>query len=344
MKVLQSLLIAFATNVFRATVSARPTLEAPLYELQTVHQFANLTWIENIGIRANGQILATDVGSSRLFLVDPNNTTQASPPVIHQFLRGTTISGLVEVEDDVFYTIGSLESNVYNFTFAKNTTKIWQIDLREYSVTGNTTVSEILALPKVDVGNGLTLLSKQDGTILIADSEGGLVWILNVHTGEYSIAIDHPFLKPIPSAHPPFGVNGLKVIGSDLYFSNTNKGLLGKFPISLKKASPTGQPTLVSNNTPAADDFAVGPDGSVWLTENVRNTLVRVSPNGNITTIAGGVNSTALVGPVAAKFGRGRWDKHVLYVSTDGLLLDAKGNALSTAGKIVAVDTSACEI
>jgi hypothetical protein len=163
-----------------------------------------------------------------------------------------------------------------------------------------------------------------------------------VHTGEYFVAIDHPILKPIPTAHPPFGVNGLKVVGSELFFSNTNQGIMAKIPISLTQGTPTGQPTIISNSTPAADDFAIGTDGSIWLTENVRNTLVRVDPNGTVTTIAGGVNSTDLAGPVAAKFGRGRWDAHVLYVSTDGLLLDAKGNPLRTDGKIVALDTRGC--
>ena len=150
------------------------------------------------------------------------------------------------------------------------------------------------------------------------------------------------FPEPIPTAHHPFGVNGLKVVSSDLFFSSTNQGLIGKFPISLTDGTSTGQPTLITNSTPAADDFAIGRDGSIWLTENVRNSLVRVFPNGTVTTIAGGVNSTALAGPVAAKCGRGRWDIDVLYVSTDGLVLDAERNVLSTAGKIVAVDTRAC--
>jgi len=59
--------------------------------------------------------------------------------------------------------------------------------------------------------------------------------------------------------------------------------------------------------------------GNVWLCENVKNTLVRVSPDGSIQIIAGGQNSTALVGLVAAVFGRGSDDRDVLYVSTDGL-------------------------
>jgi hypothetical protein len=57
---------------------------------------------------------------------------------------------------------------------------------------------------------------------------------------------------------------------------------------------------------------------------------------------AGNQNRTALVGPVSARFGRGRSDGHILYVSTDGLLLNAMGALLSTAGSIVALNTRAC--
>ena len=134
--------------------------------------------------------------------------------------------------------------------------------MRGYAASGLATVRVAAQLPMVGFGNGLTLLSKEEGTILIADSIAGVVWRVNVHTGKYYIAIDHPALKPIPTAHPAFGVNGLKVVGSDLFFSSTNQGLFGKFPISLTDATPRGPPTVISNMTAAADDFDIGPDGS----------------------------------------------------------------------------------
>ncbi len=73
---------------------------------------------------------------------------------------------------------------------------------------------------------------------------------------------------------------------------------------------------------------------------NVHHTLVRVFPNGHVQTIAGAANSTALIGPVFAVFGRTDGDHDILYIGTDGLTINpATGKPLTTNGKITMLDT-----
>ncbi|RFU29294.1 hypothetical protein B7463_g7025, partial [Scytalidium lignicola] len=332
------------STLFAGLASA--VLAASTYDLHTIHQFPNFTWIENIAIRSNGQILGTDVAGGQIFLVDPK-CPQVKPPVIAQFPKGSTVAGITEVEDDVFYIVSAL-GYVYNFTFQANTTSVWKVDMRQYAHTEKASIRKVVDIPAIVVPNGMTTLSKIDNTILIADTGAGAVWKVNVHTGAHQIVFDHPYLKPISTAHPPFGVNGIHIIEKQtsksksiptLYFSNTDRGYLGTVPISLETGKPTGKVLLLSNSVHAADDFAVDSCGNVWLCENVLNTLVRVFPDGHVQTIAGGQNSTALIGPVAVAFGRGCDDRDVLYISTDGLTTNpTTRQPLTTNGKIAAID------
>ena len=225
--------------------------------------------------------------------------------------------------------------------------------MRDYDTTSVAAVSEIAGIPEAGLLNGMCVLSEADGTLLLADSAKGVVWRLNTHTLEYKVVIDDELLKSVQGMTPAFGVNGIHVVEGWLYFSNTNQRILAKVEID-KDGEPVGQVQVITDSVPAADDFAVDSrDGSVWLTQNVKNTLVKVSkegnaepsravePSGAVELVAGGLNSTELLGPVGAVFGRTKWDRDTLYVSTDGLSMDpvTKG-VLTTAGKIVAVDTT----
>lgn len=285
------------------------------------------------------------MAGGRIFLVDPQNP-KAEPPVIHEFPANTSVAGITEVQDDVFYTASSI-GYVYGFKFLPNTSAIWEVDMRNYGSTRRASVRKVTDLPAAKVPNGVTTLSKQAGTILVADTEAGVIWKVNVNTGAHEIVLDDPLFKPNETAHPPFGVNGIKIYEKQnsksqsiptLYCSNTDFGYLGTIPISLETGKATGETVLLTDGVHAADDFTVDSCGNVWLCENVLNTLVRVFPDGHIQTVAGGPGSNALIGPVAARFGRGCEDRDVLYISTDGLTVDANGNPITTNGKITSID------
>ncbi|EED19791.1 conserved hypothetical protein [Talaromyces stipitatus ATCC 10500] len=269
-------------------VSSSPILEARAAQLEIVHQFPNFTWIENMAVRSNGEILGTDISGSQIYLVDPHRT-QTDPPVIAQFANGTRIAGIVEVQEDVFY-VPSVQGDVYHFKFLPNATVVWESDATRKDLKSR--FAKLLKFQRL----------------------------------------------PVKGARVEFGVNGVHVANSVLYFINTDLGVLGKVPISVDGIL-TGSPVNISTSVPAADDFAMDSSGNFWVTENVRNTLVRVSPDGLVQTIAGGSNSSDLFGPVAAVFGRGIHHHNTLYISTDGLSVSGSGVSLTTNGKVVAIDT-----
>lgn len=269
--------------------------------------------------------------------------------MVAEFPNGTLITGITELEQDLFYTHAA-RGEICAFDILPNTSAVWEVDMRGYNNKkgGKAAVRRVAEIPLVGVPNGLTVLSKKERTLLIADSALGLVWSFHVDTGAYEAVFDDPLLKPIPGATVPFGVNGVHIVENDeesvLYFSNTNQGHISKVPIGCD-GRPTDSPITISASVPDADDFAVDGGGNIWLAENTANTFVRVFPDGHVQTIAGGANATAatsVIGPVAAVFGRGGHDRNTLYISTDGLTEGVNGTFITSNGRIAAVDTKRC--
>lgn len=264
--------------------------------------------------------------------------------MVAEFPNGTLITGITELEEDVFYT-HSAQGNLYELLFLPNTSAVWEVDMRGHKKgSKDAAVRQVASIPLVGLPNGLTVLSKTERTLLIADSTLGLVWRFHVDTGAYEVVFDDPLLKPVQGSAVSFGVNGVHVVDNSdsvLYFSNTNQGHISKVSIACD-GRPKSAPVKISANVPDADDFAVDGRGNIWAAENVANTLVRVSPDGHVQTVAGGNTTTSVIGPVAAVFGRGSHDSDVLYISTDGLTQAADGSFLTSNGQIAAVDTKRC--
>jgi hypothetical protein len=62
-----------------------------------------------------------------------------------------------------------------------------------------------------------------------------------------------------------------------------------------------------------------GESGSLYVTTHPAQTLVRIDPSGNRTTIGG--PDQGMVGATACSFGTAPGDEEALYVSTDGGLI-----------------------
>ena len=356
-----------------------PTPYQQTYGLQTVHQFPPGHWIENMvsphpqtlftylprpsihpdefrissistpppsllsrlttlkAVRSTGEILATDLAASTLYIIDPNNPSSAPQP-LHHFPNTTLLTGITELAPDIFY-LQSVAGDISTFTFQPHSNIVWKIDLRAYDVTGIAVVHEVVRVKEAKLLNGMCILSATEGTLLMADSQAGVLWKLCARTGVYEVAADHELLKPTPQGKPAFGINGVHVVGGLLYFSNTNRGLLARVPVS-KRGVEMQDVKIMSRDVLSADDFAVdGRDGSVWLTLNTGNRLVHVFEDGRVDVIAGGGNSTELLSPVSAVWGRTERDRDVLYVGTDGLSVDSETKTMTTNGKIVKIET-----
>jgi sugar lactone lactonase YvrE len=87
-----------------------------------------------------------------------------------------------------------------------------------------------------------------------------------------------------------------------------------------------------------ADDFAVDPEGTLYLATHRMNSVVRLSRDGKRVTIGG--PEQGLVGATAAAFGRTGDDADTLYVVTNGGRHALYEGHMQDA-KLVAIDVKA---
>jgi len=306
----------------------------PLLASHVVHQFPLPTWIENLAVRSNGQILLTMITKPELYLVDPTKPEEAV--LVHTFSEVGMLSGIVEVEDDVFCVAGGNYS-LQTFQSEHGSYKIWKVDMKSFDTDSKVTVKEIAHVTGSGLLNGMEYLSKS--SILVADSDVGCVWKIGVNDGKIENLIEVDEMKPPTPPALPMGINGIKVHDGYLYWSNTGKMLFCRVKIDAD-GKAAGAPETLETET-LVDDFVFDKKGNAWLAQHSVNVIGVVKVGGGVITVAGKPDQLEICGSTACQFGR-KGDEHILYVVTCGGLsypVDGK----TEGGKVVAVDTSKFE-
>jgi hypothetical protein len=296
---------------------------------KTIYQFPNPTWVENIFATRNGSLLASVVGSPELHLIDPFAGTAS---LVATFPEDTNATfGVTELTPDVFAVVRG------NYSWATGTTdegsySVWKIHLNTKSTTPR--FAKIADIPEALLLNGMTSLN--DHVVLIADSKGGLIWKLDISTGKYSVAIDHPSLKPVEGASIPIGVNGVKKVDEYLYYTNTFQNIVNRVKVDGHGAAAGPFQTIASNLT-IPDDLVVLDDGTIFTPRPFANTVERVHLDGKVETVVGNLNSSVVAGGTSVTLGRTWRDRNVGYVSTTGGVSQPVNGTFVEGGKIVAI-------
>jgi WD40 repeat protein len=180
---------------------------------------------------------------------------------------------------------------------------------------------------------------KYKTVLLSTDYSGGGINAIDPVTGVYKYTQFYPSLLPV-SDKPLIALNGLKILNNYLYY--TSKGSYFRLPISLDDLftsltiSATGpvETIAILGDT---DDLFVLKDGTAFVADNRQNQIVKVTLDGNMTTVAGGLNETIVAGPTSCVLGRTAKDHNILYVSTCGGQLAPVNGTFTEPGKVVAV-------
>lgn len=333
-----ALLTAAASVAFSASSSAG--------SVRTVFQFPNDTFVENLAVRSNGQILVSALNRPHLFLIDPQ--LDVPPTIVHTF-ETIGLAGIAEYEPDIFACITG------NFSFATGdvgagTWAVWSVDLRGVKLQPDKTlspsprVSKIASIPTAGILNGIALLSERQKTLLVGDIHDGNIIRLDVDTGSHVVVINNTFTESTPA--PPFpraGVDGLHIQDDILYFTNVGASAFYKVRIC-EGGTPVGSFETIAHTLGAPDqydDFALDCKGNAFLVTGGGNSVEMVSFDGSRQVIiAGDLNSTAIAEPTSAAFGRGLFDRNVLYVTTAGGLVTPVDGDVVIGGQLVAVTTA----
>jgi sugar lactone lactonase YvrE/predicted ester cyclase len=167
--------------------------------------------------------------------------------------------------------------------------------------------TRIAALPPGSVPNGLAIDDR--GNVLVADSFGGVIWSIPAEGGQPNVWLESPLLAPRPLVGRFPGANGLQRTKDDVFVAVSDRSLLLRIPVA---EDGSAQAPIVHAAGLPGDDFAIGPDGTLYVTTHPFNTVVRLTPDGRRVVIAGPAQS--VVGPTAAAFAA----DGSLYVATDG--------------------------
>ena len=318
----------------------QPPSGPPKSHIQTIYEFPNETWVENIAVRSSGQLLVTLITTPDLYQVNPFSSEPAT--LVHTFPHATGTLGIAEIQPDVFaIVVGNWSTTTFSST--NGSYSIWKIDLRSFKVgetgiTAKPSFSKIADIPEASFLNGLTLLAPLSPYLLAADSSLGVVWRVDYVTGEYKIVLDNALFKPVPG-QLVLGINGIHTRDNSLYFTNSYQQLFGRVPIS-SQGTATGPFEVIANNG-LGDDFTFDAEGNAYITQDPNDALEQVTPDGKVTVLAGSVNSTIVEGDTAAAFGRTWRDLETLYVTTNGGIAGAVAGTSVVGGKVLAVDVLA---
>ncbi|CAG5179566.1 uncharacterized protein ALTATR162_LOCUS9350 [Alternaria atra] len=332
------LLNIFFALLFPSALRARPVATAVLPpSLQTsshlVFQFDNGTWVENIAVRSNGNLLVTLVDRPELYHVDPFHNTATLVTNLEGEAHALSLLGITEMAPDIFVFVAG------NFSISRSAPdpasySVWQIDFNRGGECEK--ISEIERLPEASFLNGMTALDRREGTVLISDSVRGVVWRLNIWTGKYEVVLEDMTMKPVQNVPLILGINGIRIFQGYAYYVNAIKGLFCRTRIDLSTGKASGPYEILATDV-FGDDFIMSKEGVAFITENGENSLVRVDAGGTRSLVAGGVNSTLIAGATSAAFGRTWIDQDILYVTTAGGQAAPVNGTYTEAGKIVAI-------
>lgn len=310
-------LIVFLFAVITTSLDPGP------FNLREVHQFPNGTWLENIAVRPNGNILVSVASRPELWEVTPlaQSPGNSQAQLIHRFSHTEMgmVTGITELTSDVFAII------------VPNT--VWKVNM---TVQGQITPTRIATLEDARSLNGMDLLDTERGTVAISDSEAGLVWRLDTNTGDYSVMLEDDTMTPNTKLGPLIGINGLKTLHDYVYYSNTPNQILCRVRVDKDSGNALGPYEIISKEV-MSDDFALSPDGVAYLAGLQERVVTRVSPNGCSDDVAGNRNSTVLISATAAAFGRGK-NSEVLYITTGGESRHPTNSTSANGGKVMALD------
>jgi hypothetical protein len=307
----------------------------PLLPSRVVHQFPMPSWIENLAIRSTGQILVTFASAPEVFLVDP--TDPSKTVLVQKFPDVAGMAGIVEVEHDKFYVAGG-NFNVSTFVNQKGSYKLWEIDMTNFESDGKAVVQEVMKLEKIDLPNGMELLSKSEKIILAADSEAGVVFKIDLTNKTHDIAIQVDEMKNPEQPFIPLAINGLAVHKEYLYWTNTSKALFCRCKIS-KDGTAAGDVEIIGQGL-IGDDLCFDRDDNAWITRNPLNTLTVAKANGGVVDVAGKIDRLEIAGATACQFDRKIGNEHMLYVVTNGGLGGPVNGSEVEGGKVSVIDTS----
>ena len=174
--------------------------------------------------------------------------------------------------------------------------------------------------------------------ILVADSAVGAVFRVDVRTGESQIVIQDPAMAPTPVA--PFGIDGLRIRGGYLYYTNSDTNSLVRItihPKGDKAGTAKGKAEVLSTDFELPDDIKVGTEEEVYVAENGGSKVSVFNSKDKVKKVLASKESSGglTIGSTSVRLGRGEKGKRDLFVTTSGG--EGSTGGVGSSGKLLRI-------
>ncbi|KAI1108755.1 hypothetical protein F5Y14DRAFT_62588 [Nemania sp. NC0429] len=293
------------------------------------------TWIENIAVRPNGDLLVSLLQpTASLYTLARPNSSSREFSLLHTFDNASSLLGITETHPDT-YAILSIQFSE-TLSPVPGSATIWDVSFDD----DKPLTRKITNVPDVLVPNGIASVPGSP-VVFVADSTSGTITRCDTRAAACTLFLNTPQTAPAPGSSRPTGVNGIHYRRGYLYWSNSN--LVSIFRVRLGDdgylASDASVETVGTVDATFIDDFAIDDDGRFWIAAASNNAIVALRGNGSSEVVAGALTELTVAGPTSAAFGRTARDRETLYVVTNGAS-SGPVNGITEPAKIVAVDTS----
>ncbi|KAJ6146043.1 hypothetical protein N7497_008025 [Penicillium chrysogenum] len=252
----------------------------------------NGTWFENLAVRSNGNLIATRIDSPELWSIVPSGNTShpGHGSLLLKFPNALSTLGIAEIDHDVFAILAG-NISLPGIIPTPGSFVVWTVNL-----TSAIPEAKVLApLPGGYFLDGMTKFG--DDLLLISDARKGIIWRLNITSGESSVALSDASMLPAPLARP----------------SKLAHEIFARVPVD-GNATAVGPVEIITSGF-SFDDFILTPNGTAYLSTNPQNEVIQVSPQGRVRLFAGNQFMLSVGGSTAIAVNH---EHSIMYVATSG--------------------------
>ncbi|KAK6834058.1 hypothetical protein PG987_008752 [Apiospora arundinis] len=284
-------------------------------------------FIENLQVLANGTLLLSTMESptAMLYILGPNATNPQAQPLASFDSKTTALTGLLPLPANLFgHDLYAVSGGLHtSFAFERGTMAVHIVSLRRGEVVDR------IPVPDTATMNGMAALPRHPHVLLSADSIDGRILSIDTKTRETGVLLEHEMLRPgprkagSPAFVPPIGINGLRVRGDYIYFTNSSRGTFARVRLDEHGRRAVGGDdddfeVLVRSPDAAHiyDDFAFDEAGNAYIATH-SSSVVKVTLDGVQSILAGDSSeySQLLAEPTSVALAL---DGKSIYVSTGG--------------------------
>jgi putative intracellular protease/amidase len=277
---------------------------------QAVAEFPVNTFLENITIDSQGTIFVTSYEEGKIYRITASGECSEYAKI------NGNIAGIVIDREGNLIVAAAIDR--------QNPTILCIYPIGR--------IETLVTLPDAIFLNGMTHLDAD--RYLVADSYKGAIWQIDAIAKTAQIWIQNHLLARSNLFNPFPAVNGIKIYQNALFASNTQRRLLIRIPLG--HHNTPGMPEVFLTNV-NLDDFEFDARGNLYGTTHIYNSVIRISPEKQITIIAKA--EQGVTGSTALAFGRRDHDCMSLYVTTNGGMSLPLPTGVETA-KVIHLDVS----